>query len=346
MRLSGTVMGTLHLGLLLAALPVSAITLETAPVKLVMDGGTYTAEGVVESVKTTQVATEMQGSITVLHVKAGDVVKAGQVLARIDTRVANQQLIGSQAQAAAANAQLFAASQVFERKKRLFEKKYISQAALEQAEADYKVAEAQTRAQKADISIANVKTGLHTVTAPYRGVVADVMAELGDIALPGKPLLLVYDPKNMRVLASVPQDRLSRMDDKANIRVDIPGGAQPSFALPVHSMTILPVADAVSHQVQVRVALPESLKGITPGMFARIQVPIRDGSNQARLMVPASAVMRRGELALVYAVVAGKPQLRQIRLGQAQGAEIEVLSGVAAGELVVLHPMAVGRLQK
>src|SRR5665647_3274561 len=79
---------TLRFAVLLLAvlvLPVSAASLETVPVKLVTSGSIYTAEGVVESVKTTQIAAEMQGSITALTVKAGDVVKAGQVLARIDT---------------------------------------------------------------------------------------------------------------------------------------------------------------------------------------------------------------------------------------------------------------------
>lgn len=334
--------------LLLAALtlPVSAATLEATPVKLLTAGGMYTAEGVVESVKTTQVAAEMQGSITMLAVKAGDTVRAGQVLARIDTRVANQQVVGTQAQAAAADAQLFAARQAFDRKKRLFEKQYISQASLEQAEAEFKVAEAQTRAQQAEISIASVKTGLHTVVAPYSGVVSEVTAELGDMAMPGKSLLVLYAPGTLRVLASVPQDRLSQMETKANVQVEIPGSTQPSFTVPARNLTILPVADAVSHQMQVRVVLPDGLKGITPGMFSRIQLAIKGDSDRARLLVPTSSVMRRGELALVYVVIAGKPQLRQVRLGQAQGAETEVLSGVEAGEQVALHPLAVGKSQK
>lgn len=340
---------TLRFAALLLAvlvLPVSAASLETVPVKLVTSGSIYTAEGVVESVKTTQIAAEMQGSITALTVKAGDVVKAGQVLARIDTRVANQQVAGSQAQAAAANAQLSAARQTYERKKRLFEKQYISQAALEQSEAEYKTAEAQARAQQAEISIANVRTGLHTVLAPYDGVVAEVTAELGDMALPGKPLLIVYDPKMMRVLASVPQDRLSQLDPNAALQVEVPGSAQSSITIPVRNMTILPVADAVSHQMQVRVALPDSLKGIAPGMFSRLKLTIKNSHETSRLFVPASSVMRRGELALVYVVIGGKPQLRQVRLGEPQGELIEALSGVEAGELVALHPLAAIAISK
>jgi multidrug efflux system membrane fusion protein len=339
------------------AMPAFAEALVTAPVRTAGSAGIYTAEGVVESVKTTQIAAETQGSITALSVKAGDVVKAGQVLVRIDTRVARQQVAGSQAQAAAASAQLSAERQAFERKKRLYAKNYISQAALEQAEAEYKSAEAQTRAQQANISIANVRTDLNTIVAPYGGVVAEVNAELGDMALPGKPLLTLYDPKALRVVASVPQNRISQLDDKADLNVEIPGTGKSSFNIPAKQMTILPTADAVSHQVKVRVNLPESLSGttagVTPGMFARIGLPIVgskiDGKESTRLLVPVSAVLHRGELSLLYVIKQGKLQLRQIRPGLRQGQVqeghaqeqfIEILSGVEAGEQVVVNPLA------
>ena len=317
-----------------------AETLVTSPVKQIKYKSIYSAEGVVEAVRTTQISTEMQGSIIALLVKAGDSVKSGQVLARIDTRVANQQVAGSKAQALAAEAQLSVARQTYARKKRLFDKQYISQAALEQAEAEYKSAEAQTHAQQSEISIANVRTGLHTVIAPYNGIVAEVTAELGDMALPGKPLLVLYDPKSMRVVASVPQDRLSKIVRDTDLEIEIPGSAQPSFVVPTRSMTVLPVADAVSHQMQVRVALPSNLKNVVPGMFSRLKLASSDGLQASRLYISSNSVMRRGELALVYVLIGTKVQLRQVKLGLPQGELIEVLSGVEAGEKVVLNPLA------
>lgn len=330
--------------LLLLAVSASAEPLATAPVKRSTSASSYTAEAVVEAIKTTQIAAETQGSITALPVKVGDSVKAGQVLARIDSRVARQQVTGSQAQAAAANAQLFAARQTYERKQRLYEKHYISQAALEQASAEYKTAQAQTHAQQAEISIANVQAGLHTVVAPYSGIISAVFAEVGDMALPGKPLLTLYDPQKMRVTASVPESQITQLDRAGELRLEISGHTLSAVVLSVQSMIILPTADAISHQIQVRITLPQNLtEGLTkpsPGTFARLSVPITGKRDTAQLQVPSAAVMRRGELSVLYVVINGSAQLRQVRLGQTRGDFIEIVSGVEAGEQVALNPLA------
>lgn len=326
--------------LLLPTQPVHAESLITVPVKRELSGEVYLAEGVVESVKTTQISTEMQGSITALPVKAGDVVKAGQLLARIDTRQARQQVVGSQAQSAAVNAQLNAARQTYERKQRLYQKHYISQAALEQAEAEYKSALAQRHAQQAEVTIANVRTELHTIVAPYSGVIAEVNVELGDMALPGKPLLTLYDAQNLRVVANLPESKIAQLENSGNVRVDFSVNAQSALIIPVNNLQLLPTADAVSHQKQVRVSLPKSIAGISPGTFARLGLPIANKTGQVKLLVPASAILRRGELSVVYIVVNGKPQLRQIRAGLPQEELIEILSGVEAGELVAVNPLA------
>ncbi|MDI1309636.1 MAG: efflux RND transporter periplasmic adaptor subunit [Methylotenera sp.] len=333
--------------LLFVSIPAFAEPLVTSPVLNVSSASLYKAEGVVESAKSTQIATEMQGGITMLSVKAGDIVKAGQVLVRIDARAARQQIAGSQAQAAATNAQLSAAKQAYERKKRLYEKNYLSQAALEQAEAEFKTAQAQVRAQQSNISIANVGADLHTIVAPYSGVVAEVNVELGDMALPGNPLLSIYDPKVLRIVASVPQNRISQLNDNSDLNIEIPDVSKLSFNLPVKQMIVLPTADMASHQVKVRINIPESLMGTTrlsPGMFARVGLPVVGSNESSHLLVPATSVMRRGEVSLLYIVKQGKPQLRQVRVGlkQMQGTAqyIEILSGVEAGEQAAVNPLA------
>ena len=217
----------LILGLL--SLPFSTLTnaagLATITIKQSNAKTQYIAEGVVEAVKSSVIAPQVSGSITELPVKAGDYVKAGQLLVRIDTRMAAQQsaanqaqVVAAQAQVAAAQAQLSTARKEFERKQRLYEKQYISQAALERAESDYKTAQAQTntqiaqaKAQHAQSGLSNVQTGLHTITAPYSGVIAEVMTEVGGMAMPGQPLLTLYDPNGFRVSVNVPQSQLAQL---------------------------------------------------------------------------------------------------------------------------------------
>ncbi len=307
---------------------------------------TTTVEGTVEAIKSSLIAPQVVGSITALPVKAGDTVKAGQLLVRIDTRIANQQVMTNQAQVGAAQAQLAAARQEYERKQRLHEKQYISQAALERAESDYKTAEAQTKAQLAQTGVANVQTGLHMINAPYAGLIAEVMAEQGDMAMPGKPLLSVYDPKALRVVVNVPQSQLAQIKSGANIKVSIPAAVDAERELTSTQVTILPTADVVSNMVKVRVTLPENLTSVRPGMFARAMLPVAGVDTQAQIYVPERAVIKRSELAAVYVVNnQGRPQLRQVRLGRKQGESIQVFAGLQMGEKVALDPIAAANYQ-
>ncbi len=320
--------------------------LATAIVTQSSNESIFTVEGVVEAVKGSMIAPQVSGSIMALPVKAGDHVKAGQLLARIDTRLATQQAMTNQAQVEAAQAQLGVARKEYERKRRLYEKQYISQAALERAESDYKTAEAQTKAQLAQTGMAGVQTGLHTINAPYSGMIAEVMAEIGDMAMPGKPLLSVYDPGELRVLVNVPQSQLANLKDGVSIKLLIPAATESERSLNSMQMTILPTVDLVSNMAKVRLTLPKNLSSIKPGMFARAMLPITGSSAQGQILVPAKAVIRRSELMAVYVVDRkGRPQLRQVRLGRRQGEDIEVFAGLQAGEMVALDPIAAANLK-
>lgn len=314
---------------------VWAAELSTFTIQQTSHARTVTVEGSVEAIKSSLIAPQVAGSITALSVKIGDEVRAGQTLVKIDTRIANEQAVTNRAQAAAAQAQLAAARQEFERKRRLYEKEYISQAALERAESDYKTAEAQTKAQLAQTGVANVQAGLHTIHAPYTSLVAEVMAEQGDMAMPGKPLLKIYDPKTMRVEVNVPQTQLASIQAGASVEVTIVAATESERHLVGTQVTILPMADAVSNMVKVRVTLPVGLTSVRPGMFARAVFAVNDKSAHSKIYVPASAIVKRSELTAVYVVNAkGFPQLRQVRLGRKQGDEVEIFAGLQAGEKI------------
>ena len=325
---------------------VEAAGLATVAVKQSNDALSFTAEGIVEAVKGSVIAPQVSGSITALPVKVGDRVKAGQLLARIDTRMANQQAASNQAQVAAAQAQLSAARKEYERKHRLYEKQYISQAALERAESDYKTAEAQTKAQLAQSGLSNVETGLHTINAPYAGVVAEVMTEVGGMAMPGQPLLSIYDPSGFRVTVNVPQSQLANLKAGASVKVLIPAAAESDRNTTSTQITVLPTADAISNMMTVRLALPQNLISLRPGMFARAMLPVSGAKGKSQIFVPAKSVIKRSELVAVYVVdKQGRPQLRQVRLGRKQGENIEIFAGLRVGELVAVDPIAAANVK-
>lgn len=302
-----------------AQVPTHQIELRTVPM-------TLATEAVLEATRQATVATQVSGRIVEVKVEAGQRVKAGQLLMRIDAREAGES-------AAAAKAQLVQAEASFQRTQNLFKQKFVSQAALDKAEADLKSTRAQSAAAGAGLSHA-------TVVSPIAGIVAVRHAELGELAAPGLPLVTVFDPKGLRAIASIPQFKLKDAQQAKLARIEFPESRRWLDGVRVE---ILPTVDARSHTATARVYLPndaELLAGSVPGMAARVHFVV--GTAQ-KLTVPPVAILRRGEISAVYVVAAGKPQLRQVRLGAAVAdGEIEVLSGLVSGESVSLDPVKTG----
>ena len=298
-------------------------------------------DGVVEAVRQSALAAQVSGAVTAITVNAGDEVSAGQVLARIDARAAEQHAGASEAQVRSAQAVLEAARQDYQRQRQLYQKHYISLAALERAESQFKAAQAQSQALLAQAGAARTQSGLHVLRAPFGGVVAEVPAQLGDMAMPGKTLLVMYAPGALRVTAAVPQSALP--PSLAGLKVEVPGLPEALRWFGGEHAQVLPLADAGTHTVQLRIDLPAATDGLRPGMFARVWLPGATAA-EPRLFVPATAVLRRGEMTGVYVLDdKGAPLLRQVRLGRADGTRIEVLTGVSAGERVALDPQAAAR---
>jgi RND family efflux transporter MFP subunit len=308
-------------------------------------------DAVVEAVRQTTLSAQVAGAIVSLRVKAGDSVKAGQELLRIDARSASQAAAASDAQVQAAQSALNVATKDYERQKQLFQKQYISQSALDRAQAQWQSAQAQVRAQQAQAGVARTQSGFFAVNAPYAGVVSDVPVTLGDMAMPGRPLITLHDPSALRVTASVPQSMMAALSDTGAVRLELPGLA--TGLLQPTQVQLLPVVDAATHTAQVRLGLPADLKGVAPGAFARVWLPASGAgagtgiaTQGQRLYVPASAVVRRAEMTGLYVVNAqGLVLLRQVRLGGAKGALVEVLSGVSQGEKVAADPQAAARVR-
>ncbi len=321
-----------------ALLPAAAFaqTLRTAVVEFREVGLTYAADGVVEAIRTSTIAAQVAGRIVELHVSAGDRVTKGQVLARIDPREAAESVAMNQAQVARTKADLSNAAANLERTRKLVAQNFVSHAALDKAQADFDSARAQLAASRASESQAVTVQDHTRITAPFAGVVSERLVELGEMAQPGRPLLTLFDPKDLRAVAYVPQDRMAAIRGDGSVAVEILALNQRIKAARV---TILPSADPRTHTTQVRVDLPDALQGVFPGQFARVHFTI---GNAKKLVIPAAAVVHRSEVAGAYVVgTDGAISLRQLRLGESAGESgIEVLAGIHPGEKVALDPVA------
>lgn len=321
-----------------AAVSAPQAPLASAPVELRDVDLTLTAEAIVEAVHQSTVSAQIAGRIVDIRFDVGDRVQKGDVIVRIDERAASQAQAASEAQVRSAEATLANARAQFERSRQLFAQKFISQAALDKAEADFKAAESQMKAMLAGAGQAATERSFATIVAPYSGVVAARHVQLGEMATPGKPIMTGFDPSTLRVVATVASAQLPSIQAASGARIEIPSANR---WIEARSITVVPSADPRTHSTQVRIDLPEDVRGVYPGVFARAHFVV---GKAPRLMAPREAILRRSELTAVYVLGDGAaPQLRQVRLGSVSDQRgVEVLAGLKPGERVALDPVKAG----
>jgi RND family efflux transporter MFP subunit len=316
----------------LAALPFATTEVVYRPV----DSG-YSAEAIVEAGRESTLAAQVAGRILALNVDAGDAVKQGQLLARIDDSEARNSIAGNQAQVAQAEANLVNAKASYERTKQLVARKFVSASALDKAQADYYAAQAQVAAAQADVAQSSTTRGFASIAAPFGGLVSARLAQVGEMASLGRPLLTMFDPATLRVVANIPQENLDEVRKAGRASIEFPAlGKWIESAL----ITVLPAADNKTHITQVRIELPKNSAEIYPGMFARAHF----ATGQAKkTLVPVAAIVRRSEVTGVYVVAGERVQFRQIRLGEeSPGGMVEVLAGLDAGQRIAVEPVKAG----
>lgn len=315
----------------------AALPFAVAPVQYRMADSAYSAEATVEAVKQSTVAAQVSGRVAAVNFDAGDFVKAGSVIVRLSAQELGAAVAGSQAQVAQATATLANARANYERQQQLFQQKFISQAALDRATAEFRAAEAAAQAARAGADQSAAVSGYTVITAPFSGVVAARHIELGETVTPGKPLMTVFDPKDMRVLANIPQYKLAEVKAAPRVAVEIPS---LNKWIDATGITVLPAADAATHSVKVRIELPANLEGVIPGMFARAHF---SAGSAKKLTIPSNAVVRRSEITAVYVVKQDKVSLRQVRLGTPnERGQVEVLAGLNPGDIIALDPVKAG----
>jgi RND family efflux transporter MFP subunit len=340
LRLTGLVAGlclfaTLPHPALAQALPVPTATVQSSAVA----SGTV-LDGVVQAVKQSTVAAQTSGRIASFSAKAGDRVRAGQVLATIDDREAQVGLQHAQAQVNQADAELRNAQANLERTHNLQTQGFVSKAALDTADAQFQSAKAQRAQAAASTRQSALAQGYTRVTAPLDGWVLQTFAQAGDLAVPGSPLLVVYAPQPLRAVVQVPASRSQTVRQAKQTLVLVENGQGVQSIAPLNRLEV-PSSDPVSQTTEWRMDLPaKEAAALLPGQQVRVSFLGADlPAGAGALRVPVAAVVRHGELSAVY-VASGKGfGLRAVRLGRETADGVEVLAGLRAGELVATDPL-------
>lgn len=335
----------------------------------------YEAVGTIRPKTETTVESQVQAKILDVKVRPGQTVEKGELLVVLDDRelsaraeradraVASARASRNQAREAIAaakaafdNAQadhqriktLFASRTVTAQEMDRSEAEFLrAQSALEQARDGFEAAEGQVAQAEKALEEARIASGHTRIQAQAAGEVVKRLAEPGDLALPGKPLLVLHTGRALRLEALVREGLISRvkLGDAFPVRVTalaVPGAApglvggpevEGSGGLTATVEEIVPSADPLTRTFLVKAALPET-PGLYPGMFGRLFIPL--GTRQA-VVVPRNAVRRVGQLEMVTVKDGDTSRSYAVKTGQAlEDGHVEILSGLAGGETLLI----------
>ena len=327
--------------LLVSSLTLSAVAAWAGPQVPVLTLGAqavstgYELDGVVEAVRQATVSAQATGRVSSLLVKVGDKVRAGQVLATIDDRDTQSGVARSQAQVAQAEAELANAQAHVQRTRDLRQQGFVSQAALDVAESQFKAAQAGRAGAGAGAQQARLAQSFTQVTAPFDGYVLETLAQAGDLAVPGKPVATVYAPQPLRVVVQVPASMGAQARSAQRIELQV-GDAW----IPPAGQQGVTAADPVSQTLTWKMDVPAAAATqMLPGQQTRVRFV---GGTAQRMVVPQAAVLRRGELTGVYVASDKGFVLKAVRLGAQHGDRVEVLAGLKAGDVVAVNAIQAG----
>jgi RND family efflux transporter MFP subunit len=298
------------------AVPAGAATIK---VEASMTAPRIYVVGTVASEEKVNLSARIPAYVNQVLVTAGDRVKKGQTLVTLDDREIREQL-------AAAEAQLKQAEAEYQRARQLFEKNATTDQALTAAESGFHSARAQVERVKVMLSYAQV-------TAPMDGIVTERRVESGDLANPGQLLLALYDPSRMRLEAPVPVRLIEKLALNQAVEMDL---ERPARGFPGKVTEIVSEIDPSSRTQKVKVHIETGDSEVLPGTFGRLWV---EDDARAAIRIPASAIYRVGQLELVQVVEGSRAIRRLVRTGPAYGGEVEILSGLAAGDVILAVPV-------
>ncbi|SEI94214.1 efflux RND transporter periplasmic adaptor subunit [Frateuria terrea] len=294
-------------------------------------------DGVVEAVHQATVSAQTAGRVVELPYDVNDTVPQGAVIVRFTDVEQKSAHTRAQAQIAAAQAAYDEANASYARVAAIAARGLVARQQLDQERARRDAALATLQAAQAQMREVGQQLDYTVVRAPYAGIVTRRFVQIGESVQPGQPLMAGVSLTDLRVTVQVPQSAVAaiRRQDHAEVLLD--DGAHRVAAT---RLTVFPYADPDTHTFSVRLELPGENTGLYPGMTVKVAFAV---GRERRLLVPASALVQRGELQGIYVLGQGAPQLRQVRTGARYGAAVEVIAGLDDGERIAVDPAAAAR---
>jgi membrane fusion protein (multidrug efflux system) len=295
-----------------AAMPVKAVAAKVAPA---VDEAS--AVGSLRADESVALRPEIAGRIAEIRFDEGQSVARGAVLVRLD----QAELA---AVVASSSAQLKWDEQRVERAEDLFKKGFISQQALD----DQRTSLARAGAKLAEDQAKLAKTELR---APFPGVVGLRQVSPGAYVAAGTDIARLEKIDQLKLDFRVPEVYVGRLRAGQALRVSVDAWTGQSFSGSIYA--IEPAVDETTRTVLVRARVANPELRLRPGMFARVHLQL--GVREKAIWVPEQAIVPRGQEAFIYRVADGKAEMVRVQTGVRRVGEVEIVNGLAAGDLVV-----------
>ena len=288
----------------------------------------YEAAGTIRSDRTSMISSRVMGAVTSLHVREGDMVKAGQLLLTIDESDAKERVNAASMAMEAARQNRDLAEITWKRYRNLFDQKALSGQEMDQVETQRNVARAEFERAKAMADEAKTFLNFTRIASPVAGVVTKKQIDVGSMASPGVPLLVIEAVGDAYAETAVDEGLSSRIKTGMPAEVNIDALKK---RLQGKVREVIPDINPASRTFLVKISLPD--KDLNSGLYVRVKIPV---GKKESILVPGSAIVLKGQLTGVYVVDAkGVITYRLIREGTMSDKGIEILSGLNPNERVI-----------
>ena len=286
----------------------------------------------IEAKQATIISSRILSRIDKVLVRAGDIVKKGDMLLSLEQSDLASQVSQAQEKINGLNARHLEAERNLTRARELYEQKLISTFELDRSKADFQSIDAELTSAMQGLKQAQVTLSYATITSPIDGKVVDRFAEPGDTAQPGNKLLALYNPLSLRVEANVREQLAIKLKQGQSLSVIVPS---INKTLTAQIEEIVPAANTGSRSFLIK-AMVQFNQELMPGMYAKIQIP---SQRHQLIYVPSDKIAHVGQLDFVWVMVGDEIQRRFVRLGKSnQNNETVVLSGLSEGDIVISVP--------
>lgn len=292
----------------------------------------FTTSGSVQANQSAQLSTRVMGFIKKIHAEVGDQLRAGQLAVSIQNTDLNAQRAQATAQIEAAKIALQNAEKDYNRFKVLFDQNSATEKELDDMRAQFNSAKARMATAQAVMQEVDAQYQYVEIRAPFSGVVTQKMAEEGDVAKAGHPILTMESTGDFEVHTLVPESRINEVELNTTAKIEITSSGQTVVGWVVQ---ISPGTHNGSGQFTVKLSVEKNELPLRSGMYTKVSFPAKD--HREVLLIPEKALIEKGDLKGVYTIShQNTAMLRWLRLGNSYGDQIEVLSGLTAEEPIII----------